>query len=86
MVQFMIFDVSAICASNQSPFQQYVVPSGAMLIEALAENREGSPPWLPTAALSHFVSRAWSQLRRSLAMFSCASGIGPTLNAGVAMT
>ena len=60
MVQFMIFDVSAICASNQSPFQQYVAPSGAMLIEALAENREGGPPWLPTAALSHFLSRAWS--------------------------
>jgi len=37
MVESMIYDVSAICASKQIPFQKYVVPSGAKLIGALAE-------------------------------------------------
>jgi hypothetical protein len=37
MVESMIDDVSAICASRQIPFQKYVVPSGVMLIRALGE-------------------------------------------------
>jgi hypothetical protein len=42
MVDSMIDDISVICVSKQIPFQKYVVPSGAMLIRALAEIEEAA--------------------------------------------
>ncbi len=42
MVEMMMDDVSTICVSKNIPFQKYVVPSGAMLIDALGKIEEAA--------------------------------------------